>query len=73
MLAAASLVGCGGDSDSEAAQSVATTTEESSTESAPSPSRKRALQIEGQSLDGNPISLGDFHGRPVLVNVWSSW
>jgi cytochrome oxidase Cu insertion factor (SCO1/SenC/PrrC family) len=35
--------------------------------------RAAAPPIEGVSLDGEAISLGDFEGRPVLVNVWSSW
>lgn len=29
--------------------------------------------FSGTTLDGETISLGDFRGRPVLVNVWSSW
>lgn len=24
-------------------------------------------------LDGNPVSLDDFAGRPVIVNFWASW
>jgi peroxiredoxin len=32
-----------------------------------------APEISGRSLDGETISLGDFRGRPVVVNVWSSW
>ncbi len=24
-------------------------------------------------LAGNPISLGDFRGRPVIVNFWATW
>ena len=29
--------------------------------------------IAGPGLDGEPVSLADFRGRPVFVNVWSSW
>jgi hypothetical protein len=36
-------------------------------------SRPAAPPIEGETLDGELLSLADFRGRPVLVNVWSSW
>jgi hypothetical protein len=29
--------------------------------------------IAGTGLDGEPVSIADLRGRPVLVNVWSSW
>ncbi len=29
--------------------------------------------LEGTTLDGDRISLADFRGTPVFVNVWSSW
>jgi hypothetical protein len=35
--------------------------------------RPPAPPIEGTTLDGDRISLADFRGRPVFVNVWSSW
>lgn len=25
------------------------------------------------ALDGRPVSLGDFRGRPVIVNFWATW
>jgi cytochrome c biogenesis protein CcmG/thiol:disulfide interchange protein DsbE len=25
------------------------------------------------ALDGQPVSLGDFRGRPVIVNFWATW
>ena len=30
-------------------------------------------QIAGVGLDGEEISSAEFRGRPLLVNVWSSW
>lgn len=29
--------------------------------------------ITGTDLDGEPVSFAEFRGRPLLVNVWSSW
>jgi hypothetical protein len=29
--------------------------------------------LSGTNLDGEPVSLDDFRGKPVFVNVWSSW
>ncbi|MDX1566164.1 MAG: TlpA disulfide reductase family protein [Longimicrobiales bacterium] len=26
-----------------------------------------------QDLEGNPASLGDFRGQPVLLNFWATW
>ena len=26
-----------------------------------------------QALDGSPMRLADFRGRPLLINVWASW
>jgi hypothetical protein len=61
---------CGGGRDESA--TVATTTVG---EAAPpsEPGRAAAPAIAGVSLDGDSISLADFRGRPVLINVWSSW
>ena len=30
-------------------------------------------EIAGETLDGERLSLADFRGKPVFVNVWSSW
>lgn len=27
----------------------------------------------GTDLEGEPVSFAEFRGRPLLVNVWSSW
>ena len=30
-------------------------------------------QIAGVTLDGKRLALADLRGKPVVVNVWSSW
>ena len=37
------------------------------------PKRDPAPPIEGVTIDGDHVSLADFRGRAVFVNVWASW
>ena len=60
-LLALALAGCGSGDESVSPAPPATT------------SASGAVELTGTSLDGETITLGDFRGRPVLVNVWSSW
>ena len=71
LLGALVVSACGGE-ENEAASSTETSTATTAT-SEPGADRPPAPRIEGTSLDGEPVSLADFAGRPVLVNVWSSW
>lgn len=32
-----------------------------------------AVGLEGETLDGERLSLADFRGKPTFVNVWASW
>ncbi len=32
-----------------------------------------AVDFTLNDLEGNPVSLADFRGRPVVVNVWATW
>src|ERR1700679_3743012 len=34
---------------------------------------RRAVQIAFQREDGGKLTLADFHGRAVLVNLWAPW
>lgn len=54
------VAGCGGESGTTAPATTQTTA-------------TQATPVEGTTLDGEPISLADFRGKRVLVNVWSSW
>ncbi|HWG55446.1 MAG TPA: hypothetical protein VNT58_02870 [Gaiellaceae bacterium] len=59
LLAAAVLAaGCGGASESAPPATSAADTGGS---------------VAGTTLDGDRISLEEFRGEPVFVNVWSSW
>ena len=69
-LCAVLAAGCGSGSDGAAAPT------SSGTETMDSPaasSRPVSPAIEGTTLEGDRVSLADFRGRPVFVNVWSSW
>jgi hypothetical protein len=56
------LAACGGGDDRDATRQPIVTQ-----------AARTAPEITGRTLDGETISLGDFRGRPVVVNVWSSW
>ena len=36
-------------------------------------SRQPPGTVEGETLEGKPISLADYEGRVVVLNVWGSW
>ena len=44
-------------------------------ESAPPtpPPAATAGTLSGETVNGETVSLADFRGKPVFVNVWSSW
>jgi hypothetical protein len=62
LLAALALlaVSCGGSAESDSAP-------------APPAAAGPGTDIAGETLDGERLSLADFRGSPVFVNVWSSW
>jgi hypothetical protein len=35
--------------------------------------RPKAPPIAGVTVDGGRAALSQFRGKPVLINVWSSW
>jgi hypothetical protein len=59
------LAGCGGGEE--------TASPPLDTPPAPDANRAPAPPIAGESLEGERVSLAGFRGRPVLINVWSSW
>jgi hypothetical protein len=39
----------------------------------PEAKRRPAPPIAGITLDGKQLSLAKLRGKPVFINVWSSW
>ena len=73
-LLAVVVSGCGGETAEEAAPPDTTTATTTATETARAREGGRvAPAIEGTTLEGERLSLADFRGRPVLVNVWAAW
>lgn len=35
--------------------------------------RPKAPRVVGLTLEGKRLSLAQFRGKPVFINVWSSW
>lgn len=35
--------------------------------------RDRPADVSGRTIDGKPVSLDDYSGQVVVVNVWGSW
>jgi hypothetical protein len=68
VLCALIAAGCGSEKADEAAPPPTETTT-----AADRAKRPAAPAIEGESLDGERISLADYRGRAVFVNAWSSW
>jgi ABC-type phosphate transport system substrate-binding protein len=61
LLAALSLAACGGG-------------EAGAPDTGPPPAAERdQVSIAGTTLDGTELSLDQFRGKPVFVNVWASW
>jgi hypothetical protein len=57
------LAACGGGSDG-GEQGAGSTT---------GPVSEPGISLSGETLDGESLSLEDFRGKPVFVNVWASW
>jgi hypothetical protein len=41
--------------------------------SASETARRPAPPLSGVTLDGKQLSLAKLRGKPVFINVWSSW
>jgi len=70
LLAGAALAGCGSDAATGDKGYVAG---DGSVSLVPVESRKVPVEVRGATLQGKQVSLQDFAGKPVVVNVWGSW
>jgi hypothetical protein len=70
LLVVAVAAGCGGSTEQTAPPRATTETAEPP---AAASTREPAPPLSGESLGGETIALRDFRGRPLLINVWSSW
>jgi thiol-disulfide isomerase/thioredoxin len=35
--------------------------------------REKPGEVSGETIDGDPVSLSDYAGQTVVLNVWGSW
>ncbi|HXV34782.1 MAG TPA: hypothetical protein VD769_12285 [Gaiellaceae bacterium] len=59
------LAACGGSGGGEGAPAPAGTAADQPAEG--------GVALSGQTLDGETLSLDEFRGKPLFVNVWASW
>lgn len=66
VIVIAVLAGCGGGAGSPQREGAAADPTTSSPVA-------EGVGLEGETLDGTRLSLAEFRGTPVFVNVWASW
>ena len=64
LLAAVLLAGCAMNTPAETTQQ---TTESAAPQTIPAP------DVTVYTVDGQPVKLSDFFGKPVVLNFWASW
>ena len=79
LLAALLLTGCGAvpaETQPQTEPSTETTqpfTTQTPTTQATEPARQAAPDFTMYTLEGEPVKLSDFQGKPVILNFWASW
>jgi thiol-disulfide isomerase/thioredoxin len=71
LLAMAAVAGCGGDVGSSGEQGFVSGN--GAITALPVADRAAPGEVSGRTIDGEPLSLADYDGQVVVVNVWGSW
>ncbi|MFE6779017.1 TlpA family protein disulfide reductase [Streptomyces sp. NPDC057702] len=71
LAATVALTGCGGGGSS--GKATFTRNGSSVVETVAKADRKPAPDIAGAALDGDRITLADYRGKVVAINLWASW
>ncbi len=59
--------------DTTDAQTVKTGIEDSGTSDSSTADTFAAMDFTVYDIDGTPVSLSEFYGRPILINFWATW
>ena len=80
LLLLVAAVGCGGEPPGPAATTTppdstaaSTTTTSRSVTTTAAAAPRPAPDFSGTTLDGTPVSLASFKGKPLLLVFWASW
>ncbi|MGZ4438076.1 MAG: TlpA disulfide reductase family protein [Nocardioidaceae bacterium] len=71
LVSGAALAGCSNDIGASGAQGFVSGN--GTIHTLPAADRRTPGAVEGKSLEGKPLSLADYKGKVVVVNVWGSW
>jgi thiol-disulfide isomerase/thioredoxin len=71
LLALAAVAGCGDDVGSSGEQGFVSGN--GAITALPASDRAAPGEVSGRTIEGEPLSLADYDGQVVVVNVWGSW
>jgi thiol-disulfide isomerase/thioredoxin len=71
LLALGAVAGCGDDVGSSGEQGFVSGN--GAITALPVSERAAPGEVSGRTIDGEPLSLADYDGQVVVVNVWGSW
>ncbi|MFC5907748.1 TlpA family protein disulfide reductase [Streptacidiphilus monticola] len=71
--AALALTACSGSGSGSSSSDTHFVSGTGTSATVPVKDRGAAISLSGQDLDGKPLSLADYRGKVVVLNVWGSW